>query len=268
MKLKEICLLGISAAVLAACGGGGGGSSPDTSATDTVKQKPEPALSKVVGAAATGTATYLTPQSSIPIKIEGGRIEIEREGSFNVLEVDGKKITLIPQDVRSGSIYREETNTTTKAVGANLEYARYGWYSAPLTDKSHKGYLFYQGHITPEANMPVSGTARYEGVALVSAVDRFTKDGDFFLKQGTSAFDVDFGAKTVKGNIRLSDNKYNHIPLQGDISPSGNQFGAITDNMRLEGAFFGPKANEMAGAFSYNPDFRKSLIGTFGAKQK
>lgn len=267
MKLKEMCLLGISAAVLAACGGGGG-SSPDVSATDTVKKNPEPALTKVAGVAVTGTATYLTPLSSIPIKTEGGRIEINREGSINVLEVDGKKITLIPQGVRSGGFHREETNTTTKAVGANLEYARYGWYSAPLTDKSYRAYLFYQGHITPEANIPVSGTARYEGLALVSAVDRLTRNGDFFLKQGSSSFDVDFGAKTVKGDIRLSDSKYSRIPLQGNISQSGNQFGAITNEMRLEGIFLGPQANEMAGAFSYNPDLRTSLIGTFGAKQK
>lgn len=267
MKLKKMFVLAVSATVLAACGGGGG-SSPNTDVTDTVKKTPEPPLSKVGGAAMTGTAIFLTPLSSIPVRSEGGRIEIEREGSIDVLDVDGKKITLIPKGVRAGGFHREETDETIKAVGANLEYARYGWYSAPLTDKSYRGYLFYQGHITPEAAVPVSGTARYEGLALVSAVDRFTKDSKFFLKQGTSSFDVDFGAKTVKGDIRLSDSKYNHIPLQGNIAQSGNLFGAFSDDMRLEGAFFGPQANEMAGVFSYHPDRTTNLSGTFGAKKK
>lgn len=269
MKLKEMCLLCASAALLAACGGGGGGgSAPDTRPTDTVTQKNKPVLDKIEGVSLVGRLTYATSLSTIPMRAISDRIEIDNRGSLNVLEVDGKRISLIPDSVKTQGIYREESGAKLKAVGSNLEYARYGWYSEPVTDTSYHAHMFYQGYMTPDRELPTTGTAHYEGLALASAHDRVTKDSLFTLKQGKSSFDVDFGAKTVKGNISLSGTAYNNIPLAGNISRSDNEFGTHTDKMRLEGAFFGPKAEEMAGAFYYAPNYRVEVIGTFGASKK
>ena len=81
------------------------------------------------------------------------------------------------------------------------------------------------------------------------------------LLSSESKFNVDFGAKTIKGYI---DTAY-EIPLSGKIV--GASFSGDQDGVTMKGNFFGPKAAELGGVFSAEHR-NSSYQGAFGAKKQ
>ena len=101
--------------------------------------------------------------------------------------------------------------------------------------------------------MPTSGKATYIGDAVVGTAG--------VLLSSESKFNVDFGAKTIKGYI---DTAY-EIPLSGKIV--GASFSGDQDGVTMKGNFFGPKAAELGGVFSAEHR-NSSYQGAFGAKKQ
>ena len=129
-------------------------------------------------------------------------------------------------------------------------------------------HLFYQG-ITP-TNMPSSGQARYEGNSYLFSYGPKYGDRIYHDTQGAAHFDVDFGAKTIAGQL---DNKVdvdgrikNGFSFNGQVH--GNTFSAKEeqDKIYYHGGFFGPNAEELGGVMKHDKGL--TLEGHFGAHKE
>lgn len=174
------------------------------------------------------------------------------------------------------------TTTTPDGTKINLELSPKGAVEAQTTDGKLQGWnqdssfygawvnnsgqfqeMRYQGTLTPEKNVPNSGTATYYG----NAVRNDSISGDILL-DAKSRIHVDFGRKTVSGNIEmpglrrditLHEGRLNGAQYSGNASVIGNSGG------RYEGGLFGKDYKETAGVvkFNNNPD----LDTAFGGKR-
>ena len=108
------------------------------------------------------------------------------------------------------------------------------------------------GQVT--TNMPTTGTAVYNGLSLGSST------GNAY-SQGTSRFNVDFGAKTISGAVT---NAAYSIDLRGTIS--GASFSGAHNGVNMSGNFYGPNAAELGGVYNGTSN-GKSVVGSFGAKR-
>ncbi|WP_084224343.1 transferrin-binding protein-like solute binding protein [Stenoxybacter acetivorans] len=252
---KAMATLLIVAFVLTACGGGGGGSSsPNTSSSNS----PGTGGGSNSGDSGGGSSPIRMAGSyaSFTSPGSGGRIGTGVESPDNtnkdILVVDGKRIQLVYPGISTGKF----VIANDVVVGMNLSYARYGAY---LGGKGT--YLYAQGEGTPDKNMPISGTAKYAGIAYVKGVNYDTADA-------TANFTVDFGKKAISGTIAnivdINKKPADNIELSGVIN--GHQFyGNSSKGTTTAGDFFGPNANEIAGTFV---NTNEGFGGAFGAKKQ
>lgn len=157
------------------------------------------------------------------------------------------------------------------------------------------GY-FLQGVLTEAKNVPNSGSAKYDGV-WGGKIHYFNRE--IGTNHNTAHFDVDFGSKKITGNLKdfgqdafkidatIDKNTFsgnvtslNKIKLDNAVGGTTNTSSAFFDtkdkNISVNGAFFGPKAEELAGSFSgkgnlsggTNNENKEADIGVvFGAKK-
>ncbi|WGE36290.1 transferrin-binding protein-like solute binding protein [Actinobacillus genomosp. 1] len=165
------------------------------------------------------------------------------------------------------------------------------------------GYVFYKG-VNPSKALPVDKIVKYEGTwdFTTDAVNKRRAEGFEESHVGdrygaisydepvnrdlghTSEFTANFGTKELKGELYRNDPVRNGSPqtktkrydinakLFGNrfrgsakaANPKDRYFGSDANNS-LEGGFYGPNAEELAGKFLAND---KSLFGVFAAKQK
>ena len=239
--------------------------------------------------------------------------------NINTVLLDGEKITLIPACYFSGQgcvagmagpDYRridpkdDENKAVTdhskmyynwrrnrdgepiqKTVASkHLNYARYGWvyFYPPDDDRDYVGreYFFAHGQPTELAGkdaMPVEGKAVYRGYALVSYGSSPTS---FAPSRYDARFNVDFGAKTLSGNLKADKEDYmSSVEFKAKIN--GNTFSGDTAyfdkssnynvGVYTEGGFYGPQAQELSGVFSGRAagiwDF-PTFKGSFGASKQ
>lgn len=162
--------------------------------------------------------------------------------------------------------------------------------SIPPTQEASKGRdidLFLKGIRTAEADIPQTGTAHYTGTweARISKPIQWDNQAD---KEAAKAeFDVDFGRKSISGKLtekngvepafhiekgKIEGNGFyatartrdNGIDLSGQGSTKPQIFQA--NDLRVEGGFYGPKAEELGGTI-FNKD-GKSLGITEGTENK
>lgn len=189
--------------------------------------------------------------------------------------IDGKTIALTNSGV-TGALFTEVQQTDastgvltkTTASGKRFSYVRFGgthWVNGMNGQAQSYEYAF--GDITPTSGsnaVPASGKATYSGLSLLSNMG-----GGAWL-QGTSKFDVDFGRKTIEGNINSFP--YN-VALSGKIS--GASFSGEKNGVEMQGNFYGPNAAELGGVFKgtvidQSPvgDSINTFSGAFGAKKQ
>ena len=145
-----------------------------------------------------------------------------------------------------------------------LSYARYGIifdkfsqngkggeYEGSITCASNeclqRARFFYQGN--PTLDMPTDTAATYNGGAIMQL-----KDSNYNI-YATSSFDVDFTKKTINGTIaNFVDSKDNNshkvAHTLNDIKLNANIKGNTFKGEQMEGKFYGPKAQNMAGLFN------------------
>ena len=187
--------------------------------------------------------------------------------SLDKVNVNGIDITLKQPGITAGTFTNIRKNTeTTIASGTYLSHMRFGSYSDfnhNNNPDSNPSYTFALGSVTPVADVPTSGTATYNGLAVGSPI------GGGAFQEGTSTFNVDFGAKRLDGSVTIG--AFNPVPLTANID--GNQFsGTSTDGVKTSGRFYGPQAAEMGGVFNGEVPVPGTggtykWIGSFGAKK-
>ena len=277
---------------------------------------PDPDLSDVQG----NLLRTLTGKESDSADIKFNKIHSYLQSdNINTVLLDGEKITLIPACYFSGQgcvagmagpDYRridpkdDENKAVTdhskmyynwrrnrdgepiqKTVASkHLNYARYGWvyFYPPDDDRDYVGreYFFAHGQPTELAGkdaMPVEGKAVYRGYALVSYGSSPTS---FAPSRYDARFNVDFGAKTLSGNLKADKEDYmSSVEFKAKIN--GNTFSGDTAyfdkssnynvGVYTEGGFYGPQAQELSGVFSGRAagiwDF-PTFKGSFGASKQ
>ena len=81
------------------------------------------------------------------------------------------------------------------------------------------------------------------------------------LVEGTALFDVNFPNRKIEGGITAGSSR---IPISATIS--GERFsGSSSDNVTVEGRFYGPEGHDMSGIYGKGTGDRKEFIGSFGA---
>lgn len=177
-------------------------------------------------------------------------------GAGTTTTPDGTKINL--ELSPKGAV--EAQTTDGKLQGWNQDSSFYG---AWLNNSGQFQEIRYQGTLTPEKNIPNSGSATYHG----NAVRNDSINGDILL-DAKSRLHVDFGRKTVNGtidmpglrrNITLHEGRLNGAQYSGNASVIGNSGG------RYEGGLFGKHYEETAGVVKF--DNNSSLDTAFGGKR-
>lgn len=242
---------------------------PETSPTDTAKKPETPKMDAVqkpeTPAAQTIEASVLMakgmPSDDLTFKLETAAVKGDRHSEISV---NGHKINIAtPSRIDADGVMRPLNQRELTFVSGNqLSHMRFVWQYV-LPEKTHDDvhYVVAIGDVTPTVGadaVPTTGKATYVGSSVFNAFG------------GTSAFDVNFGNKTIKGQAVA--NGYT-VPLSGKIS--GASFGGTQNNVTMQGHFFGPKAAELGGTFHGKivGDNEKGLslpvLGVFGAtKQK
>ena len=217
--------------------------------------------------------------------------ENDSEDKYKTLVINGKRVAL----VHFGG-YRTATNFGTDYMGKinydiadtldpqrGTAYANYGIYWVyqnydPNADDEEEIKLFYQGIPTPISDMPKTGTATYQGYAIArdfaqmeqglnTAPEYSSQKGKYI---GLSTFNVDFPNKTLKGTLNDWQDAYEQPTttkqsVSIDAKIQANTFKGTANNVTVEGKFYGPKAQNLAGAFN---DKDQNLQGVFGANKQ
>lgn len=156
----------------------------------------------------------------------------------------------------------------------------------PEAPKGRDIDLFLKGIRTAETNIPQTGKARYTGTweARISKPIQWDNQAD---KAAKAVFTVDFGKKSISGTLtekngvepafRIEEGKIegngfyatahtreNGINLSGNGSTAPKIFKA--NDLRVEGGFYGPQAEELGGIIFNNDG--KSLGITEGTENK
>ena len=251
MQNNRFILAGLLAIALTACGGGGGDDdgvkvNQPTNGGDNATQK-------------VNNVSYMKFS-------EGQRIKGDDSGEFpqlNIMNLDGRNLEIIPANVSSKSTIQTNDSNISRLVGANLSYARYGVISYK---KDKRDYIFWQGILTQENDMPNVNNVQYNGYAVGY------RRADGATDKGTSSFTAHFKDKKMTGTIKLE--KFGTFQFD-DIKIDKNTFEgtqevkvpnqSLPTYHNISGGFYGAKAEEVAGGF-FNSG--KEIIGTFGAKKQ
>lgn len=255
--------LGLSIAtilLLAACGGGGSDDNSPADPNNGGSNNNTPSVPKISSPAAPTnkvSGTYQGKAYIIPVNGDTGKAENIGGNNIATPTIGGQQIaTEIPNISGGGRTFISNSNIFGKSYrffvvsGRNeLPNSRFGY-----INEGDKDYIFSHGTLT--TNMPTSGTAKYNGEAVLGRSASGTL--------GTANITADFGQKTLAGSItrsKDSDINFNQIDLNATIS--GNSFsgdGAVKTN----GNFYGNNAAEVGGIFH---DTTQNLYGSFGAKR-
>lgn len=268
MKVKHTLLLTALSVALAACSGGGGGSGSSSSVGNnnastqpnkTKHEKVEHKKDKVTGVSFAGNNTF-------------SFTSYERNNDINKLEISGKDIPLVEANMvrNNGWLTDRSLNTsggTTRMIGDNLTNARYGFV---IDQTARKAVLFAHGKETKVANVPTSGSARYEGQHVIEVDNKSNvfSNTKYYLATGKATLDINFSDKTVAGALEVPSNggkSTDSLPFNAKIN--GNKFsneGTLTlKTVHVSGGFYGKNAEEVAGVYN---NFN-SFGGAFGAKK-
>ncbi|MEX4038213.1 transferrin-binding protein-like solute binding protein [Haemophilus influenzae] len=177
-----------------------------------------------------------------------------------------------------------------EACCKNLSYVKFGmYYEDPENGENGKEkekekqttksidtyYQFLLGHRTPKDDIPKTGSAQYRGSwfgYLSDGTTSYSTSGNEQRdKNALAEFTVDFVNKQLTGELKRHDNGNTVFSIDATFN-SGNDFtgkatakdlvidgkNSQTQNTQINittsvnGAFYGPKASELGGYFTYN----------------
>jgi len=210
-------------------------------------------------------------------KIANPKVHQLSTDDINVLNINGKRIDIAPEGVNPGYTYLDKDGEIRLSTGAFVNGKIFqgsmqnGIYQS---QKDGKTYVYIQGELTPTDNIPKSGTARYLGMSSYHVDNRTLREGSIDIDVAVDKpprFNVmgvdmtaNFEDKTVKGRL-LHTAALNNVQAELEGTISGNQFSGTKNDTKLQGAFFGEKANEMGGVYINE---KEGFSGAFSAKSK
>lgn len=252
-KLTKFSLTLLTIGLLSACGSSGGGSgNNNVSPSQTANTSTDNTSSTSTN---TSTTTPLKAEDKMGNAFrttDGNSFDIKKSSTYQTqLVVDGKTLPVAMPGISSGGFTQ-----ANKATINGVTYDKFvvsGYKLGNLKFGLVDGYVFAQGNVTPESEIPTSGAATY----LVNGV--FIENGTFSTSND-HILNVDFANKTVNGDVapdvRVTDAKI-----------SGNEFeGKAVYNDKsaeLKGHFYGSNASEIGGAYGSS-----SFAGSFGGKKQ
>ncbi|CAH0449923.1 transferrin-binding protein-like solute binding protein [Haemophilus influenzae] len=210
--------------------------------------------------------------------------DIPSFGEADYLLIDNQPIPLLPENAGDfiSSKHHEVGDKTYKveACCKNLSYVKFGMYyeDKEKKNKNETGqyHQFLLGLRTASSQIPATGNVKYLGSWFGYISDGKTSYSPTGNKQqdknAVAEFTVDFGNKTLKGQLKHADTQNPVFNIEADFKNSGNAFkgtatatnfvidgnnsqnGNTQINIKTEvnGAFYGPDASELGGYFTYN----------------
>ena len=176
-----------------------------------------------------------------------------------------------------------------EACCKNLSYVKFGmYYEVPLEEKDKEKdkqttttsintyYQFLLGLRTPKAEIPTMGNVKYHGSWFGYIGDGTTSYSATGNKQqnnnAVAEFNVNFADKKLTGELKRHDNGNTVFKITADLQSGKNDFTGtatatnfvidgnnsqtkstpINITTKVNGAFYGPKASELGGYFTYN----------------
>ena len=210
-------------------------------------------------------------------KIVNPKVHQLSTDDINVLNINGKRIDIAPEGVNPGYTYLEKDGEIRLSTGAFVNGKIFqgsmqnGIYQS---QKDGKTYVYIQGELTPTDNIPKSGTVSYFGLSSYHVDNRTLRESSIDIDVAVDKpprFNVmgvdmtaNFEDKTVKGRL-LHTAALNNVQAELEGTISGNQFSGTKNDTKLQGAFFGEKANEMGGVYINE---KEGFSGAFSAKSK
>lgn len=210
-------------------------------------------------------------------KIVNPKVHQLSTDDINVLNINGKRIDIAPEGVNPGYTYLEKDGEIRLSTGAFVNGKIFqgsmqnGIYQS---QKDGKTYVYIQGELTPTDNIPKGGTASYFGLSSYHVDNRTLRESSIDIDVAVDKpprFNVmgvdmtaNFEDKTVKGRL-LHTAALNNVQAELEGTISGNQFSGTKNDTKLQGAFFGEKANEMGGVYINE---KEGFSGAFSAKSK
>lgn len=216
--------------------------------------------------------------------------DISSFGEADYLLIDKYPIPLLPDKNTNDFISSKHHTVGNKrykveACCSNLSYVKFGMYyeDKPTnpkdknnTNKTEQYHQFLLGLRTPSSQIPAMGNVKYLGSWFGYLSDGETSYSATGNKQqeknAVAEFDVDFGKKTLKGQLKHADTKNTVFNIEATFQNGSNDFkgtataenfvidgnNSQTGNTRIniktevKGAFYGPDASELGGYFTYN----------------
>ena len=210
-------------------------------------------------------------------KIANPKVHQLSTDNIYVLNINGKRIDIAPEGVNPAYTYVDKDGEIHLSTGAFVngvvfqDSMQNGIYQ---NQKDGKTYVYIQGELTPTDNIPKSGEARYLGLSSYHVNNDTLLEGALDAVEGAPPrfgivgvdMTANFEDKTVAGRlVHTSAAKNNNVLAELEGTISGNQFSGTKNDTKLQGAFFGEKANEMGGVYINE---KEGFSGAFSAKSK
>lgn len=232
--------------------------------------------------AANATTNAITDAENFKTK------DISSFGEADYLLIDNYPVPLLPEntdDFISSKLHEVGgKHYKVEACCKNLSYVKFGMYyeDKPTnpkdknnTNKTEQYHQFLLGLRTPSSQIPAMGNVKYLGSWFGYLSDGETSYSATGNKQqeknAVAEFDVDFGKKTLKGQLKHADTKNTVFNIEANFHDSGNAFKGtarandvaidsqntqgtpkVNFTTEVNGAFYGPDASELGGYFTYN----------------
>ena len=207
-------------------------------------------------------------------KIANPKVHQLSTDNIYVLNINGKRIDIAPEGVNPGYTYLNKDGEIRLSTGAFVngvvfqDSMQNGIYQ---NQKDGKTYVYIQGELTPIDNIPKSGEARYLGLSSYHVNNYTLHEGSLDgapPRFGIVGVDMtaNFEDKTVAGHlVHASAAKNDNVLAELEGTISGNQFSGTKNDTKLQGAFFGEKANEMGGVYINE---KEGFSGAFSARHE
>lgn len=213
--------------------------------------------------------------------------EIAEESEDEVSEDEGEEAEVSEEETEEEAEPQEAEETEEKSP---TEEGNGGSDGIPPTQEASKGRdidLFLKGIRTAEADIPRTGKAHYTGTWEARIGKPIQWDNQADKEAAKAEFTVDFGNKSISGTLRekngvepafhiekgkiegngfyaTAHTRDTGINLSGTGSTNPTTFQA--NDLRVEGGFYGPQAEELGGIIFNNDG--KSLGITEGTENK
>lgn len=229
---------------------------------------------------ATTSTTTNTAANAENFKTE----DISSFGEADYLLIDNYPVPLLPETENSGdfiSSRHHKVGDKTYKVEAcckNLNYVKFGMYyeDKEKKNKNETGqyHQFLLGLRTASSEIPKMGNVEYRGNwfgYISDGTTSYSPSGDKERNKNAPAdFNVDFVNKKLTGTLKRHDNGNTVFSIKANFN-SGNDFtgkatakdlvidgkstqatSKVNFTATVNGAFYGPKASELGGYFTYN----------------